>query len=205
MTVSDIQNQQDTWKADHWWFHCFRGLIDSGQLARMSGSACKIYFVIKSYTNYKTGLAEPAILTIATKSGLSLSQVKRGLTSLGKSGLLRKSRAGRHNVYQIVEHFPLVGSQGTPIAMAKWEYVPAHVSTITEELKHCVETQSMNDSVLIRIDKLQVQVIQRGTQGVQIGDIDLGSMSADLRKSLERLLTSVAKRTTMSDDTETSS
>ena len=171
----------------------------------MSGSACKVYYVIKSYTNYKTGFAEPAIVTIATKSGLSLAQVKRGLTSLGKSGLILKRRAGRHNVYQIVEHIPLIDSQGTPIAMAQWEYVPAKVSAVTEELKRCVEAQSMGNFFLIRIDKLHVQVIEQGSQSMQISDIDLGSMSADLRKSLERLLTSVAKRTTVPGDTDTGS
>lgn len=204
MQLPTLQAPQDEWQADGWWFHCFRTLIDSGQLARMSGSACKVYLVIKSHANYKTGLAGPAIATIATKSGLSLAQVKRELTSLGKSGLIRKQKSGRHNVYQLVEHFPLVGSDGTPVAMGRWDYIPAKVSAVTEELKQSVAAQSMNNSVLIRIDKLQVQVIERGSQGVQIGDIDLGSMSADLRKPLERLLSSVGKRRATSDESDTS-
>lgn len=203
MHLSNVQTPQDQWQADAWWFHCFRALIDGGQLARMSGSSCKVYFVIKSHANYKNGLAGPAIPTIALKSGLSVAQVKRELTSLGKSGLLRKQKSGRHNVYQIVEHFPVIGSQGTPVAMGQWEYIPAKVSAVMEELKQSVAAQSMDNGVLIRIDKSQLQVIQRGSQGVQIGDIDLESMPLDLRKSLERLLASVGKRQATSTESDT--
>ena len=202
MHLSNIETPQDQWQTDAWWFHCFRALIDSGQLARMSGSSCKVYFVIKSHANYKNGLAGPAIATIAVKSGLSVAQVKRELTSLGKSGLLRKQKSGRHNVYQIIEHFPVIGSHGTPVAMGQWDYIPAKVSAVTEELKQSVAAQSTDNSVLIRIDKLQVQVIERGSQGVQIGDIDLEAMPSDLRKSLERLLTSAGKRRATSSESD---
>lgn len=169
----------------------------------MSGSSCKVYFVIKSHANYKNGLAGPAIATIAVKSGLSVAQVKRELTSLGKSGLLRKQKSGRHNVYQIVEHFPVTGSQGTPVAMGQWDYIPAKVSAVMEELKQSVATQSVDNGALIRIDKLQVQVIERGSQGVQIGDINLESLRPDLRKSLERFLANVAKRQATSSESDT--
>lgn len=196
---------RDEWQADGWWFHCFRTFIDGGVLARMSGSGCKVYLVIKSHANYKTGLAGPAIATIAMKSGLSLAQVKRELTSLVKNGVIRKQKTGRHNVYQLIEQFPLVSADGsTQVAMGLWDYVPSQVSAVTEELKQLVAAQSMNNSVQIRIEKQQVQVIELGGQSVQIGKIDLGTMPADLRKSLEKLLTRVQERRATSDESDIS-
>lgn len=188
MELPPIHTLISDWQVDGWWFHCFRSFIDGGQLARMSGSACKVYLVIKSYTNYKTGLAAPALGTIATKSGLSLAQVKRELNSLLRSGLIRKEKSGRHNVYQIIEHFPLVGSDGVALAMGRWTYVPAQVAAVTEELKRLVGAQSRDNPGLIQIENLRAERSKRGCEGAQIGDMNLASLPSNLRKPLEHIL-----------------
>jgi len=188
------QEPNAEWQADGWWFHCFHTLIDGGQLARMSGSGCKVYLVIKSHANYKTGLAGPALTTIAAKAGLSLAQVKRELIALGKCGLIRKEKSGRHNVYQIVEHFPLVGSDGNAMAVGRWQYIPARAGAVSEELKRAVAEQSMQNTVLIRIDKVQVQVVQPGGVGLQVGDIQLDTLPPKLRSQFEQLFSHIAQR-----------
>lgn len=193
MQLPSIPAPQNEWEVDGWWFHCFRALIDGGLLARMSGSACKVYLVIKSHANFKTGVAGPALTTIAHKSGLSLAQVKRELTSLEDYGVIRKQKVGRHNIYTLIEHFPLTCADGTPVAMGRWEYVPAKVGAATEELKRSVEAQSLNSSVLIKIDKLQLQIVEGGGQGVQIGGMDLSGYPIGLRKQFEALMIKVGR------------
>lgn len=188
------------WQADAWWFHFFRSLIDGGQLAEMSGAACKIYLVVKSHANYSNGLGGPALTTIAKKAGVSLATVKRELAYLLKTGLICKRKSGRNNVYQAIEHFPFTDAEGTSIAVGRWGYVPGEVKAATEELKKTVETQSLNSAVMIRINKLQLQIVEHGGQGIQNGDINLEAMPAELREPLERLLVRHLKHAAKSNE-----
>ena len=75
-------SQEELFKAETTWFHVFKDMIDSGDLALMDGSVVKCYLVIKAHTNFSTGRAWPGIELIAEKTGLSESQVKRCLKKL---------------------------------------------------------------------------------------------------------------------------
>ena len=50
-------------------FHVFKAMIDDGEVAKISASAFTTYCVIKSHTNFATGVASPSIETISKKSG----------------------------------------------------------------------------------------------------------------------------------------
>ena len=51
------------------WFHVFKAMIDDGEVAKIGASAFTTYCVIKSHTNFATGVAFPSIETISKKSG----------------------------------------------------------------------------------------------------------------------------------------
>lgn len=89
----------EAFEAETAWFHIFKAMIESGDLARMDGSTIKVYLVIKAHTNFATGRAFPAIETIAMKAGISEPQVKRCLKALEAQGYIAKERQGRNNVY----------------------------------------------------------------------------------------------------------
>jgi len=72
------------------WFHVFKAMIDDGEVAKIGASAFTTYCVIKSHTNFATGVAFPSIETISEKSGISQAQVKRDLKTLEANGLLTK-------------------------------------------------------------------------------------------------------------------
>ena len=65
--------QKELFEAQTTWFHVFKSMIDSGDLARMGPYAATVYLVIKAHTNYATGRAFPAIETISEKSGIGTS------------------------------------------------------------------------------------------------------------------------------------
>jgi len=71
------KSQAELFSAETTWFHVFKDMIDSGDMARLDGSAIKVYLVVKSYTNFSTGRAFPALELIAEKAGLSERQVIR--------------------------------------------------------------------------------------------------------------------------------
>ena len=69
----------DSLSAELAWFHVFKEMIDDGEVAKIGASAFTTYCVIKSHTNFATGVASPSIETISKKSGISQAQVKRDL------------------------------------------------------------------------------------------------------------------------------
>jgi hypothetical protein len=72
----------DTLSAELTWFHVFKAMIDDGEVAKIGASAFTTYCVIKSHTNFATGVAFPSIETICKKSGISERQVKYDLKTL---------------------------------------------------------------------------------------------------------------------------
>lgn len=79
--------------------HCpdaILGMIQSGILSRLSGSAIKVYLAIKVASNKPLNQA-----TIADQVGLSISQVKRCIQSLEAAGCMTVSKAGRINYYTL--------------------------------------------------------------------------------------------------------
>lgn len=165
--------------AETTWFHLFRDMIDSGDMARLDGSTIKIYLVVKSYTNFGTGRAFPSIETIATKAGLSERQVMRGIAELESSGYVTKQKTGRHNVYMLREKIMINDDSGKPQAIATWDYLPNGVRDSVADLKNVLVTGDFAGAKIINIQNLTVNVIP-GDHNMLINN--LNTAHADLSK-----------------------
>lgn len=198
-------------QADTQWFHVFKSMIESGELANISGSAVKVYLVIKSYANYRTGEAFPAETTIAKKAGLSLSQVKRAVKELQQLTYLYISKRGRKNHYQLIEKVLVRNSAGDSAAAVTWNYTPAEVTSAVDELKNYVNSGQADGAQLINIQNLQVNINQVSSGGVVVNNqaaqaIDLTSFDPVMRVKLSSLLKKVGipiakSYTQLTDDT----
>lgn len=178
------KEQAELFHAETTWFHVFKDMIDSGDMAKLDGSAIKVYLVIKSYTNFSTGRAFPAIELIAEKSGLSKIQVMRCLKNLENAEYITKSKSGRHNVYILREKVSIKDSEGRPQAVATWDYIPSSVRNAMAELKHAVVSGEMVGGKVIHIESLVLNVATGDSTQININGIDLDKMPADLQEKL---------------------
>ena len=178
------KEQAELFRAETTWFHVFKDMIDSGDMARLDGSAIKVYLVIKSYTNFSTGRAFPAIELIAEKSGLSKIQVMRCLKNLEKTEYITKSKSGRHNVYTLREKVSIKDAEGRPQAVATWDYIPSSVRNAMAELKHAVVSGEMVGGKVIHIESLVLNVATGDSTQININGMDLDKIPADLQEKL---------------------
>lgn len=151
-------SQQELFKAETTWFHIFKTMIDSGDLAKLSGSAVKVYLVVKAHTNFSTGQAFPNIETIAEKAGLSVSQVKRELDVLRECGYIIKEKRGRANAYTLREKVQITDDTGRPAAVATWDYLPSSVQHAVADLKNVLVTGDLAGARIVHIERLQVNI-----------------------------------------------
>ena len=77
----------------------------------MSGSALKVYVIIKTLSGFENGKTTASQQTIADQSGLSVIQVKRAVKELKFLGYLFSERFGRKNTIKLLKKFPLYISQ----------------------------------------------------------------------------------------------
>lgn len=183
-----IKQQPELFKAETTWFHIFKDMIDSGDMAKLEGSAVKVYLVVKSYTNFSTGRAFPAIETIAEKAGLSEAQVKRCLAALEELGYISKTKEGRRNIYTLREKVQVLDGQGRPAAVATWDYLPSTVGHAVADLKNVLVTGELAGAKIVHIERLNVQVIS-GTNnyGIQFNEADLAKLPPEMRDQLEKI------------------
>ncbi len=177
--------QLELFQAETTWFHVFRAMVDNGDIAKIGPYATTVYLVIKSYTNYNSGLAFPSIDTIIEKTGISERQVKRAIQTLVDSEYLRKERKGRRNLYTLREKVDIADQDGRPAATATWDYLPSTVKEARAELKKFVMTGAQ-DGKIINIETLNLNI--------QIGDhnnqtiLNLDKVQdKDLRAAFERI------------------
>ena len=178
------KEQSELFKAETTWFHVFKDMIDSGDMARLDGSAIKVYLVIKSYTNFSTGRAFPAIELIAEKAGLSKIQVMRCLKNLEKAEYITKSKSGRHNVYILREKVSIKDCEGRPQAVATWDYIPSSVRDAMAELKHAVVSGEMVGGKVIHIESLVLNLATGDSTQININGMDLEKIPPDLQERL---------------------
>jgi len=164
-----MSEQAELFQAETTWFHVFRSMVESGDVAKMGPHAVTVYLVIKAHTNFSTGRAFPAIETICEKSGISPSQVKRELKTLEQYKYITKERRGRNNVYALREKIELTDAAGRPQAVATWDYLPSSVGAAVAELKNVLVTGEVAGAKIIHIERLNVQ-INNGGQNVQINE-----------------------------------
>lgn len=158
MTPRDLRPQQELFEAQTHWFHVFKTMIDSGDVAKMGPHAATTYLVIKAHTNYATGHSFPQLETIAAKAGISLAQVKREIKTLEQLGYITKSRVGRRNEYRLREKVEIIGDNGRPAAVATWDYLPSTVKHAVADLKHVLITGDLAGAKVVHIERLQLNV-----------------------------------------------
>lgn len=188
MTKAEIA-QSELFKAETTWFHVFKDMIDSGDMAKLDGSAIKVYLVVKAHTNFSTGRAFPALETIAEKSGLSVSQVKRCLNSLEEFQYITKEKAGRHNAYTLREKVNITDGEGRPQAVATWDYIPNSVRDAVAEIKNAVVTGEMVGGSTVNIANLNLFVNISNGESTQfnINATDYEKLPAGMREQLEAI------------------
>ena len=174
------------------WFHVLNDMIDGGDMAKLDGSAVKVYLVVKSHTNFSTGRSFPSLDLIQEKAGLSKSQAIRSLASLEEFGYITKEKSGRHNVYTLREKVSIRDEEGRPQAVATWDYIPHRVKEAIAELKHATVSGELMGGKIIHIETLNLNVnIFNGENANQTvnnlltGDLD--KLPPDMRKSLEAI------------------
>jgi DNA-binding transcriptional ArsR family regulator len=186
------KHQAELFSAETTWFHVFKDMIDNGDMARLDGSAIKVYLVVKSFTNFSTGRSFPAIDLIAEKSGLSDSQVMRCLKSLEEAGYISKSKSGRHNIYTLREKVTLKDDTGRPQAVATWDYIPNSVRDAVADLKHVMVTGDLGGAKIVNIENLTVNVVSMGDNSSNINVSESGL--AKLPKEMQDLLRSIRNK-----------
>jgi biotin operon repressor len=116
--------QPDLFKAQTTWFHVFKAMIDSGDVAKMGPGPTTVYLVLKSYTNFQDGRSFPSLPLVAEKTGFSVRQVHRHLQVLEEHGYVNKKSgrsAGQSNQYTLREKIILHGDKNEPAAVATWD------------------------------------------------------------------------------------
>jgi DNA-binding transcriptional MocR family regulator len=163
-----VPEQGELFQAETSWFHVFRAMVESGDVAKLGPHAVTCYLVIKSYANWSTGRAFPALETIAAKAGVSLAQVKRSLTALEAQGYIVKEKRGRNNCYALREKVEVLDGQGRPTAVATWDYLPNSVREAQAELKNFLMSGKALDGGVVHIERLTINVFRDNAQQVNI-------------------------------------
>lgn len=193
MTKQEAE-QHELFKAETSWFHVFKDMIDNGDMARLDGSAIKVYLVVKSYTNFATGHAFPAVELVGEKAGLSRPQVMRCLKSLEEAGYITRSKAGRQNVYTLREKVIINDSEGRPQAVATWDYIPNNVKTAMAELKHAVVSGDMLNGKIIHIENLILNIATGDSTQVNFNNTPgFDKLSPEMQEKLLSLRQSINK------------
>jgi DNA-binding transcriptional ArsR family regulator len=157
------QQQAPLLEAQTTWFHVFKSMLDSGDIAKMGPHAATVYLAIKAYTNWITGKSWPGIELIIEKTGVSRAQVMRSLKVLDELGYITKEKVGRHNVYRLREKVPVYETKSgdmRPVAEASWDYLPSTVRDAVAELKKFTVAGSKDGLSIINIETLTLNIQQ---------------------------------------------
>jgi len=189
--------QGELFQAQTTWFHVFKSMVDSGDVAAMGPYAVTVYLVVKSYTNYHTGEAFPSIDLITEKSGLSKSQVIRELKTLTEKGYIGCEKKGRRNIYTLKERVHIADESGRPAAVATWDYLPSAVSHAVADLKNVLLTGDLAGAKIVNIEKLNIIIGDHNTQVVLENPAAVMASLADIKdEKIRASLASLVARTT---------
>jgi hypothetical protein len=151
----------ELFEAETSWFHIFKSLIDSGDLAKMGGTTFAVYAVVKSYINWSTGRAFPGLDLVAEKSGVSKATVIRSLAALENMGyIVREKTIGRVTKYRLKEQVP-ISQDGRPVAVATWDYLPSIVGQAHAELRNFMAT-GIAEGRIVHIEHLTINIANAG-------------------------------------------
>lgn len=160
------EKQLPLFQAETTWFHIFRHMIESGDMAKMGAAAFAVYAAVKAYCNWSTGMSFPKIELICEKTGLSKSQVIRSLKTLESMGYISVERQGRRNSYTLREKIVIQDQEGRPAAEAGWDYLPSTVEAARAELKRFIMSGEAEGAKIVNIESLTINVnVQNVIQG----------------------------------------
>ena len=160
------EKQAPLLQAETTWFHIFRHMIASGDMAKMGALSFAVYAAVKAYCNWSTGMSFPKIELICEKTGLSKSQVIRSLKILEGMGYLTVERKGRQNLYTLREKITIEDGDGRPAAEAGWDYLPSTVEAARAELKNFLMSGDAAGAKIVNIEHLTINVnVQNIAQG----------------------------------------
>lgn len=191
-------NSKTVFKAQTQWFRIFKEMIDSGAAAALGPHTFIVYSVIKSHSNFETGISFPAIETIRDKSGISLAQVKRCLKKLEIEKYIKKEKKGRCNTYMINEFLKIQDDQGNSVAQAQWTYLPLKEREVAEELNKILMTGKFDELNLIKVENLNINAINNPLNGINI-NIQKAMVKAEeiqdieLKNQLQKMLAGVVQ------------
>ena len=138
--------------ADVWWSKIFRSLIDSGDLASMSGNAVKIYVALKSRVNAKSGLIISSMHRLSVDCGISEKSARRAIAELIQLGYVHRSpRPGRTSELRLIEQFPLRNGD-TVIGHARFAYTPQNADQRLSEMREMLASPTLQGNETIRIE-----------------------------------------------------
>lgn len=184
---TDQRAQLDLLSAETTWFHVFRSMIESGDVAKMGASAFAVYCVVKAHTNFSTGRAFPAIETIVEKSGVSKRQIVRDLQTLEEHGYIAKTKSGRSNVYQLREKVDIQDAHGRPVAAATWDYLPSGVTSAMADLKNVLMTGDFAGAKIVQIERLTVNILNDHATQINVSDLlsSMDKLPPEIRDKLQ--------------------
>jgi DNA-binding transcriptional ArsR family regulator len=172
--------QEELFKAQTAWFHVFKSMVDSGDVAAMGAGAVAVYLVVKAYANWKDGRSFPSQKTIAEKTGMSPRTVQRHLATLEKHGYLSiecGKRSGEPNRYTLREKVLIRNSEDEPAAVATWDYLPSTVKAAVAEIRNLALKGDFEGVKLIHIERFIVNV----------KNLAMGSTVAQFNAELEKI------------------
>lgn len=167
--MSAKEKQGPLFEAQGQWFHVFKSMVESGDAAKLGGTAVLVYLVVKTYADFSTGRSFPGLELVAEKAGLSERQVIRCLKSLAEAGYLEiEQKAGKRNIYRLREKIPIMNAEtGRPESVVTFDYIPGAVRAAQAELRNFLVTGSTDGNQYIKIDTLNLTV---NVQNIERGD-----------------------------------
>ena len=172
-----MQVVKNTVETNTSWFLINKDMVRNKLFRELTSSDLKIYLVIKSYVNFRTGESRPTIPTISAGSKLCESTVKRRIQSLVKMGVLEKFKYRRNNIYKILETIDIY-DEGVLYAIAHFSYHPLLNKKIIDEIKKYDENKNYEyDKDLIHIHKL----LKQDHTSSQIINRDIDKLSKHIR------------------------
>ena len=181
------------WKPTVGWFHIFKTMIESGDAAKMKGTAFLVYAVIKSHINPTKGIGFPSLETIANKAGCTVKTVKASIEKLEDLGYLRrKTIDGKPSQYSLIEkvQFDGMNETGKQVPMeAHFDYVPVAVNKAVQDIRNVMVSGALPKGSVVHIENLSInmQVLPQATEAHQynLGDISNPELREAMRRAIQ--------------------